>query len=88
MDGIQGDQEFLHKLLGLKRARVKQTHIYIYISGSWHASRKQCCHYCAAVRSLGAEEPISMLFTAHGDQAAHRSTLHGSHALSLTKCIL
>lgn len=35
MDGIQGDQEFLHKLLGLKRAlgKMHQTHIECQVRG-------------------------------------------------------
>jgi hypothetical protein len=48
------------------------------LAGSWHASRRFMCHYCAAVRELEAGEPESLLFTAYGPAAAHRGTLHGS----------
>ncbi|CAK9007824.1 unnamed protein product [Durusdinium trenchii] len=61
LDGILGDQEWLFKVLQLKR--------------SWHSFRRHVCHYCGAVRRLEGDEPETMLFTAYGPRAAHRNTL-------------
>ena len=42
--------------------------------GSWHSKRRFCCHYCGAVSYLEPGEPPTLLYTAYGSHAAHRST--------------
>lgn len=43
-------------------------------SGSWHSKRRFACQYCGAVSYLLPGEPETLLYTAYGDDAAHRQT--------------
>lgn len=42
--------------------------------GSWHSKRRLACQYCAAASYLRPEDPDTILYTAYGHDAAHRST--------------
>ena len=42
--------------------------------GSWHSKRRLACQYCAATSYLRPGDLDTMLYTAYGADAAHRST--------------
>ena len=90
MDGVQGDQDFLHKLYAFKRnldadfiPLFFQLSVFCFffllghILGSWHSKRRYACQYRGAVSFLSEGDPTSLLYTAYGFHAAHRNTCFG-----------
>ena len=88
LDGVQGDQAWIHETFSLKRAMARSgeackcvllrlVFLLVFVtSGSWHPGRKHVCPYCSALSFLDpvAPETESLLYTAFGDSAAHRQT--------------
>ena len=70
------------KLLGVSPIRVIVARTLALLAvlgsslnrGSWHSKRRFACQYCGAVSFLNPGEPESLLYTAFGQDAAHRST--------------
>lgn len=88
LDGLQGDQEWLVGTLKPKSASVERHYIKGSFPGSWR--QRQVCMYCKAVATLLPSEPQSLVYTAFGEDASHRSTCLGcmsrSAALDANNC--